>query len=195
MATRAGTELDLSKVYSVGTQLNTAVSELHGRLDATRMWIILCIPPNNYGAPNSFDKRRVRAQIRSHLPPDWLKGRSCGGDWSVRSMMDEFRAYDASPHLRSLQRADEPAGAQDRNIIGIDPVLYEYIFMVDADTVRSAPRVCFVDSDACVRDARLAEPYGRVHVGRPEYCIVGMCGETSIIPDTDTARVFSRSYI
>ncbi|KZV93937.1 hypothetical protein EXIGLDRAFT_767598 [Exidia glandulosa HHB12029] len=52
-------ELDPRKVYSIGTQLNTAMSELFRTLDATRMWTILRIRPNASGAPNSFDKRRL----------------------------------------------------------------------------------------------------------------------------------------
>ncbi|KZV80788.1 glycosyltransferase family 2 protein [Exidia glandulosa HHB12029] len=107
-------ELDPSKVYSVGTQLNTAVSELLGTLDATRMWTILCIRPNDSGAPNSFDKRRVRSQIRSHLLPDWVKRRSRGGDWSLRSTMDEFRArYGRTPGEYGWREGVEYAKGND----------------------------------------------------------------------------------
>ncbi|EJD36764.1 hypothetical protein AURDEDRAFT_117013 [Auricularia subglabra TFB-10046 SS5] len=82
-------ELDPSRVYSVSTQLNTAVSELLLTLDRTRMWSVLCIRPNDSGAPNSFDKRRVRAQVRGLLLPDWVK-RKRSADWVIRLRMSEF---------------------------------------------------------------------------------------------------------
>ncbi|KAJ8594536.1 hypothetical protein M405DRAFT_480198, partial [Rhizopogon salebrosus TDB-379] len=45
-------------------------------LDRTRIWTISCIRPNDSGSPNSFDKRRVRAQVRSMLIPDIVARRS-----------------------------------------------------------------------------------------------------------------------
>ena len=62
--------LDLSKVYPVTTQLNYNLSELFSNMDRTRLWTVSCIRPNDSGSPNSFDKRRVKLQIRSLLLPD-----------------------------------------------------------------------------------------------------------------------------
>jgi len=62
-------QLDSSKVYPVTTQLNHTLSTILAGLDRTHLWTISCIRPNNSGSPNSFDKRRVKAQIRSLLLP------------------------------------------------------------------------------------------------------------------------------
>jgi chitin synthase len=69
-------QLDISKVYPVTTQLNFTLSEIFASLDRTRLWTISCIRPNDSGSPNSFDKRRVKAQIRSLLLPDIIARRS-----------------------------------------------------------------------------------------------------------------------
>jgi chitin synthase len=68
--------LDSSKIYPVTTQLNHTLSEIIASLDRTRIWTISCIRPNDSGSPNSFDKRRVRAQVRSMLIPDVVARRS-----------------------------------------------------------------------------------------------------------------------
>ncbi|THG97676.1 hypothetical protein EW026_g4373 [Hermanssonia centrifuga] len=62
--------LDPTKVYPVTTQINYNLSEILSCLDRTQHWTISCIRPNDSGSPNSFDKRRVKAQIRSLLLPD-----------------------------------------------------------------------------------------------------------------------------
>ena len=62
--------LDPYKAYPVTTQLNHNLSELMSNLDRTRLWTISCIRPNDSGSSNSFDKRRVKAQIRALLLPD-----------------------------------------------------------------------------------------------------------------------------
>ncbi|OBZ70379.1 Chitin synthase 8 [Grifola frondosa] len=62
--------LDPTKVYPVTTQLNYNLSEIMSSLDRARLWTISCIRPNDSGSSNSFDKRRVKAQIRSLLLPD-----------------------------------------------------------------------------------------------------------------------------
>lgn len=50
---------------------------------------------------------------------------------------------------------------QMRNVIAIDPAFYEYIFTVDADTVRSALRYMSSYTDKCRTDChtRLIEPF------------------------------------
>jgi chitin synthase len=59
--------LDPSKVYPITTQLNFTLSEIIENLDRMRLWTVSCIRPNDSGSPNSFDKRRVKTQIRSLL--------------------------------------------------------------------------------------------------------------------------------
>jgi chitin synthase len=62
--------LDPSKVYPITTQLNFTLSEVIANLDRMRLWTVSCIRPNDSGSPNSFDKRRVKAQIHSLLLPN-----------------------------------------------------------------------------------------------------------------------------
>jgi chitin synthase len=68
--------LDPNKTYPITTQLNFSLSEVFSSLDRTRLWSILCIRPNDSSSPNSFDKRRVKSQIRSLLLPDVIARRS-----------------------------------------------------------------------------------------------------------------------
>ena len=63
-------ELDISKTYAVTTQINYTLSQIFATMDHTRHWFVSCIRPNDSGSANSFDKRRVKAQIRSLLLPD-----------------------------------------------------------------------------------------------------------------------------
>lgn len=67
--------LDPSKVYPVTTQLNFTLSEIIANLDLARLWTVSCIRPNDSGSPNSFDKRRVKTQIRSLLLPNVIARR------------------------------------------------------------------------------------------------------------------------
>jgi chitin synthase len=62
--------LDPAKTYPVTTQLNFTLSEVFASLERTKLWTISCIRPNDSGSPNSFDKRRIKSQIRSLLLPD-----------------------------------------------------------------------------------------------------------------------------
>jgi chitin synthase len=68
--------LDPTKIYPVTTQLNYTLSEMISCLDRTRQWTVSCIRPNDSGSANSFDRRRVKAQIRSLLLPDVIARRS-----------------------------------------------------------------------------------------------------------------------
>ncbi|KAG6877249.1 hypothetical protein C0993_009166 [Termitomyces sp. T159_Od127] len=68
--------LDPSKTYPVTSQLNFTMSEIFANLDRTHLWNLACIRPNDSSSPNSFDKRRVKSQIRSLLLPDIAARRS-----------------------------------------------------------------------------------------------------------------------
>ena len=57
--------IDTSIPQPLVTQLNAVVSTLLSTIDQTRLWTVHCIRPNDNGYPNSFDKRRVKAQLRS----------------------------------------------------------------------------------------------------------------------------------
>lgn len=69
-------QLDSGKVYPVTTQLNHTLSVILASLDRTHLWTMSCIRPNDSGSPNSFDKRRVKAQIRALLLPEIVARRS-----------------------------------------------------------------------------------------------------------------------
>ncbi|GBE80201.1 Chitin synthase 8 [Sparassis crispa] len=71
----AHSHLDPAKVYPITTQLNHTLSELMSNIDRTHSWIVSCIRPNDSGSSNSFDKRRVKAQIRALLLPDLVARR------------------------------------------------------------------------------------------------------------------------
>ncbi|KAG6917556.1 hypothetical protein DXG01_002025 [Tephrocybe rancida] len=68
--------LDPGKTYPVTAQLNFTMSEIFSNFDRTQLWNLACIRPNDSGSPNSFDKRRVKAQIRALLLPDITARRS-----------------------------------------------------------------------------------------------------------------------
>ncbi|KAI0033324.1 glycosyltransferase family 2 protein [Vararia minispora EC-137] len=68
--------LDPTKIYPVTTQLNYTLSEIISCLDRTRLWTVSCIRPNDSGSANSFDRRRVKAQIRALLLPDVIARRT-----------------------------------------------------------------------------------------------------------------------
>jgi chitin synthase len=67
--------IEQGDIYSVTTQLNATLSDLFLSLEQSRTWDVLCIRPNDNSIPNSFDKRRVKSQIRSFLLPDLVKRR------------------------------------------------------------------------------------------------------------------------
>ncbi|KAG8855852.1 hypothetical protein FRB96_006674 [Tulasnella sp. 330] len=80
--------LDPQKIYPVTTQLNADVSQLLRYAEKTHVWNVLCIRPNDSGSPNSFDKRRVKTQIRSLLIPDIVSRRKI--DYVVDYEHQEF---------------------------------------------------------------------------------------------------------
>ncbi|RDB20078.1 Chitin synthase 8 [Hypsizygus marmoreus] len=84
--------LDPGKTYSVTTQINFTLSEIFSSLDRTRLWNISCIRPNDSGSPNSFDKRRVKSQIRALLLPDLASRRSAEyvADFDLGEFCDRY---------------------------------------------------------------------------------------------------------
>lgn len=85
-------ELDRQKTYPVTTQLNFALSTLLATLDHAHHWTLSCIRPNDSGSSNSFDKRRVKAQIRALLLPDMASRRSVEyvADYEVTDFCDRY---------------------------------------------------------------------------------------------------------
>ncbi|KAJ7126031.1 hypothetical protein C8R44DRAFT_550080, partial [Mycena epipterygia] len=74
--------LDPAKAYPSMAQLDGTLSAmLHGTKEGrARMWTVTCIRPNDSGSANSFDKRRVRAQLHALLVPAMVQ-RVSGGDY------------------------------------------------------------------------------------------------------------------
>jgi len=85
-------QLDSDKVYPVTTQLNHTLSTILASLDRTHLWTMSCIRPNDSGSANSFDKRRVKAQIRSLLLPDLVARRSTEyiADYELGEFCDRY---------------------------------------------------------------------------------------------------------
>ncbi|TFY68562.1 hypothetical protein EVJ58_g936 [Rhodofomes roseus] len=84
--------LDPSKAYPVTTQLSHNLSEMMASLDRTRLWTVSCIRPNDSGSSNSFDKRRVKAQIRALLLPDLVSRKKVDfvADFDHTSFCDQY---------------------------------------------------------------------------------------------------------
>ena len=58
--------LDTSNPYPVTTQLDSILPLLLSRLERNEVhrWEVHCLRPNDSGLGNSFDKKKVRAQVR-----------------------------------------------------------------------------------------------------------------------------------
>jgi len=84
--------LDPGKTYPVTAQLNFTLSEIFSSFDQTHIWNISCIRPNDSGSSNSFDKRRVKSQIRSLLLPDISSRKSAEflADYGVREFCERY---------------------------------------------------------------------------------------------------------
>ncbi|KAJ7618983.1 glycosyltransferase family 2 protein [Mycena polygramma] len=98
MPTLGGAEelarMDPGKTYGAMAQLDTALGAvLRGATQEgrARLWTLSCIRPNDSGSAGSFDKKRVRVQIRAMLVPA-LVARVSAGDWVVEMEAEEFCA-------------------------------------------------------------------------------------------------------
>lgn len=68
--------LDLSVPHPVTEQLNVTLASVFTSIDRTYLWNVACIRPNDSLQPNSFDKKRVKAQVRAMLLPDLIARRA-----------------------------------------------------------------------------------------------------------------------
>ncbi|KDQ15535.1 glycosyltransferase family 2 protein [Botryobasidium botryosum FD-172 SS1] len=101
--------LDPEKVYPITTQLNANIVELFDSLDRTRIWDVACVRPNDSGSPNSFDKRRVKSQIRSLLLTDLVPRRQA--EYVADVEIEEFCArYAPSTGYESGSAVDRVRG-------------------------------------------------------------------------------------
>ncbi|KAF5368190.1 hypothetical protein D9757_011309 [Collybiopsis confluens] len=91
-----GGALDRQKTYPVTTQisstLSTIFSSLSQALSTSRahLWTVSCLRPNDSLSPNSFDKRRMRSQIKSLLLADIASRKQSPADFLVDLGVEEF---------------------------------------------------------------------------------------------------------
>ncbi|CAG8454713.1 848_t:CDS:10 [Ambispora gerdemannii] len=78
------------EVSTVITQLYGTLNQLIETMNETRMWNIIQIRPNDNHEPNSFDNKRVKAQIRSFLIPDIVNRKRV--DYTVHYLYADFIA-------------------------------------------------------------------------------------------------------
>lgn len=97
--------LEKDKAYPITTQVDSTLAGLLARLERSNveMWTVSCIRPNDSGSPNSFDKRRVRHQVRALGLVDLIVKRAVewAGDWGI----DEF--FEKIGHGNSRNSADD----------------------------------------------------------------------------------------
>ncbi|KAG8831172.1 hypothetical protein FRC17_003530 [Serendipita sp. 399] len=103
--------LDPTKAYPITTQVNSVLSSLLSQLERAeaRLWTVQCIRPNDSGLSNSFDKKRVRAQIRSlgivdlvgRKQHEWVEGHSYA-DFLAMSGMGSGVAGGAEDGIRAV---------------------------------------------------------------------------------------------
>lgn len=107
--------LDPDKTYPVTAQLNYTLSEIFSNLDRMRLWTISCIRPNDSGSPNSFDKRRVKAQIRSLLLPDIASRKSVEyiADFEQGAFCDRYVPTMRGSELERITQCARANGWQD----------------------------------------------------------------------------------
>jgi len=84
--------LDPTKTYPVTSQLNFTLSEIFASLDQLHLWHVSCIRPNDSGSSNSFDKRRVKSQVRALLLADVAARRSSEYvvDYGLREFCERY---------------------------------------------------------------------------------------------------------
>ncbi|KAJ7623767.1 chitin synthase [Roridomyces roridus] len=86
--------LDPGKTFGTITQLDGTLSALLQGAQTeghARLWTLGCVRPNDSGSANSFDKRRVRAQLRALMVPALVQ-RAAGGDFVAEFDAEEFCA-------------------------------------------------------------------------------------------------------
>ncbi|WOO78655.1 Chitin synthase 6 [Vanrija pseudolonga] len=67
--------IDDSVPQPVSAQINATLATLFDTIDLTRVWGVHCIRPNDSGHANSYDRRRLKSQVRSLLLPDLVNRR------------------------------------------------------------------------------------------------------------------------
>ena len=90
----------------------------NGWKERARLWTISCIRPNDSGSPNSFDKCRVKSQIRSLLLPD-LTARKTTDYVADYEMLESCERYYGAPY-QSPNAPYDFGGPQNRGVFESD---------------------------------------------------------------------------
>ena len=137
--------LDVGKTFPVTTQHNYTLYEIFTNLDRARLWTISCIRPNDSGSPNSFDKKRVKSQIRSLLLPDIISRRSIElvADFGHREFCDRYVPTMRGSEVERIEQCGHANGWQEGldYVIGTSRVWLSYrSWKMVEDDVRVAER-------------------------------------------------------
>jgi chitin synthase len=79
----------------VTAQLNATLATVFDTVDRTRVWGVHCIRPNDSGHANSYDRRRIKAQVRALLLPDLIKRREV--DYIAEYPLEQFCVRHSMP--------------------------------------------------------------------------------------------------
>lgn len=97
--------IDDSMPQPVAHQLNATLATLFDTIDRTRVWTVLCLRPNDSGHANSFDRRRIKAQVHSLLIPDLVNRRQV--DYVAQYPLEQFCVRHALPANDPAESIDE----------------------------------------------------------------------------------------
>jgi chitin synthase len=137
--------LDPTKSYPVTTQINYNLSEIIYSLDRTRHWTVSCIRPNDSGSPNSFDKRRVKLQIRTLLLPDLVVRRKTDYvvDMAHAAFCDRYVPTMQGSESERIRQCAQANGWQEGvdYAVGISSIWLSYSsWKMVEDVIRSAEK-------------------------------------------------------
>jgi len=109
--------IDTSVPQPVTAQLNATMATIFDTIDRTRVWGVHCIRPNDSGHPNSYDRRRIKAQVRALLLPDLVKRREI--DYVAEYPLQQFCVRHAMPVHDAHRIVEEFAQTHGWNV-GVD---------------------------------------------------------------------------
>lgn len=87
--------IDDSIPQPVTTQLNATMATLLDTVDRTRVWGVYCIRPNDSGHANSYDRKRIRSQVRTLQLPELVNRRQV--DYVAEYSLSQFCVRHALP--------------------------------------------------------------------------------------------------
>ncbi|KAF8312672.1 chitin synthase [Clavulina sp. PMI_390] len=115
--------LDAQKIYPLSSQVNATLAEVMRSLAQTHIWDVACVRPNDSGSHNSFDKRRVKSQLRALLVPDLVARNTSqySVEYEFESFCERYAYADTvgQPPLERIEAVLGDYGLED----GIDYVL------------------------------------------------------------------------